>query len=104
MNIETKDWTAQINRMPGDTFFRVQGTVTVDHPGLKPRLIFSPLQDKSFDLRLILIIEECLGIYWKDKTDKPVEYKITGDSNVSGISIFFDDKLVHHIDEILITQ
>ena len=31
MSIKTKDWTAQIDRMPGAASFRTFGTVTVAH-------------------------------------------------------------------------
>jgi hypothetical protein len=36
MSIETKDWTAQIDRMPGAASFRAFGTVTVAHTGITP--------------------------------------------------------------------
>jgi len=104
MSINTKDWTAQINRMPGDPFFRTQGTVTVNHPGIMPKLVLSPLQDKSFDLRLDLVLEKSDGIYSQVVTDRLVEYKVTGESYVTGVSIFYEDKLLHHIDKVLITH
>lgn len=104
MRVKTQDWTAQINRMPGDAFFRVQGTVTVNHPGITPTLVFSPLQDKSTDLRLILVLEKSNGIHLQVITNKTVEYKVAGDSHVTGVSIFYEDKLLHHIDDVLITH
>ncbi|MOA61782.1 hypothetical protein D3C78_1870060 [compost metagenome] len=62
------------------------------------------LQDKSFDLRLELKLEESDGVFLQVETDKVVEYKVTGNSNVTGVSIFYEGKLLHHIDEVLITQ
>ena len=104
MSIQTKNWAAQINRMPGDAFFRTTGTVTVAHSGVTPTLVFSPLQDKSFDLRLELKLETSNEVALQVVTDKPVEYKVSGNSNVTGVSIFFEGKLVHHIDKIDITN
>lgn len=34
MTIKTKNWTAQIDRMPGAASFRAFGTVTVAHTAL----------------------------------------------------------------------
>ncbi|MDO7898506.1 hypothetical protein [Pseudomonas citrulli] len=104
MNIKTNDWTAQINRMPGDAFFRVTGTVTLPNSGVTPRLERSQLQDKSFDLRLELKLESSDGVFLQVMTDKPVEYKVAGNSNVTGVSIFYEGELLHHIDDVLITE
>ncbi|MGJ7513204.1 hypothetical protein ACSFE6_02550 [Pseudomonas baetica] len=104
MSIKTKDWTAQIDRMPGNQSFRVYGTVTVADPSVIPKLEFSPMQDKSFNLRLNLVLAKPQDIALQVVTDKVVEYKVMGDSNVTGVSIFHEGKLLHHIDEILITH
>ncbi|WP_306108769.1 hypothetical protein [Pseudomonas sp. FSL R10-1350] len=37
-------------------------------------------------------------------TDKAVTYKIAGESNVTGVSIFFNGEYLHHIDEVLVTH
>jgi hypothetical protein len=104
MSIKTKDWTAQIDRMPGAASFRAFGTVTVAHTGVTPKLTMSALQDKSFDLRLELTLETSNGISLPVVTDKFVEYKVMGNSNVTGVSIFYNDTLLHHIDKVLITH
>jgi hypothetical protein len=104
MSIQTKDWTAQIDRMPGAPSFRTYGTVTVAHAGITPKLEFSPLQDKSFDLRLILTLETTDEVSLQVETEKFVEYKSMGNSNVTGVSIFYEDVLIHHIDKVLITH
>lgn len=104
MNIKTNHWAAQINRMPGDVFFRTSGTVTVANPGITPTLVLCPHQDKSFDLRRELKLETSSEIKLQVVTDKLVEYKVQGDSNVTGVRIFFEGKLVHHIDKIEITH
>ncbi|WP_434704360.1 hypothetical protein J3P85_28880 [Pseudomonas sp. Z1-12] len=104
MKITTKDWTAQIDRMPGAASFRTFGTVTVAHSGVIPTLVRSDIQDKSFDLRLELILQNSDGVSLQVLTDKVVEYKELGEPNVTGVSIFFEGKLLHHIDEVLITH
>jgi hypothetical protein len=104
MSIKTKDWTAQIDRMPGAASFRTFGTVTVAHTGVTPKLVMTAIQDKSFDLRLELKLENSNEISLQVATDKLVEYKVLGDSNVTGVSIFYEGKLLHHIDKVLITH
>src|SRR5471030_475685 len=104
MAITTKNWVAQIDRMPGAASFRTYGTVSVSHTGITPKLVLSEMQDKSFDLRLELILETSSEISLQVITDKQVEYKVLGDSNVSGVSIFYNGELLHHIDDVLITH
>jgi hypothetical protein len=62
------------------------------------------LQDKSFDLRLELKLEISNEVSLQVENDKFVEYKVPGNSNVTGVSIFYEDKLLHHIDKVLITN
>lgn len=104
MKITTKDWTAQIDRMPGAASFRTLGTVTVANSGVIPSLVRSEKQDKSFDLRLDLVLQNAGGASLQVLTDKVVEYKELGDSNVIGVSIFFEGQLLHHIDNVIITH
>jgi len=104
MTITTKNWTAQIDRMPGAVSFRAFGTVTVRNSGITPRLVLSEIQDKSFDLRLDLELETTHEIALQVLTDKFVEYKKMGPSSVTSVSIFFEGKLLHHIDKVLITD
>lgn len=104
MIVETKDWKAQINRMPGDKFFRVEGVVTVPHSAVIPKLVIAQAQDKSFNLRLELILDVPLDIALNVLTDKKVTYKVPGDSNVTGVSILFDGDVLHHIDDVCITN
>jgi len=104
MTIKTKDWVAQIDRMPGAPSFRAYGTVTVAHTGITPKLKMTALQDKSFDLRLELTLEASSEVSLQVETDKVVEYKALGNSNVTGVSIFYEGKLLHHIKKVLITN
>ncbi|MBC3373066.1 hypothetical protein HU762_03845 [Pseudomonas sp. SWRI92] len=102
--INTKNWTAQIDRMPGAASFRTCGTVTVPHAGVIPTLKRSEQQDKSFNLNLDLSLEGSGETSLQVVTDKHVEYKELGASNVTGVNIYFDNVLVKHIDKILITD
>jgi len=104
MNIKSKNWTAQIDRMPPSPSFRTYGTVTVPHPGITPVLERDLMQDKSFGLRLILSFKTTDTITAQVETDKFVEYKEQGPSNVTGVSIYFEGELVHHINDVLITH
>jgi hypothetical protein len=104
MSIKTKDWTAQIDRMPGAPSFRTYGTVTVAHSGITPKLEMTAQQDNCTDLRLELILEDAGGYTLPVVVEKIVEYKVMGNSNVTGVSIYYEGKLLHHIDEILITH
>ncbi len=104
MNIETKNWKAQINRMPHNYFFQVEGVVTVPHSAILLSLEVSPIQDKSYNLRLDLKLTIPQDIGMDVLTDKSVTYKVAGESNVTGVSIFYEGKRLHHIDEIVITH
>lgn len=104
MTIESKSWFAQINRMPGDLFFRVEGTVTVATPGVTPVLVLSPLQDKSFNLRLDLELHTAAGVHLQVLTDKVVTYKTLGESHVTGVDIFYKGERVHSIKNVMITH
>lgn len=104
MSIQARNWTAQIDRMPGaGPTFRVYGTVTVAHPGITPKLVPSQVQDTPF-LPLELVLEDNNGINVQVLTDKFVEYKVTGDYHVSNVGIFYNGQLLQYIDEVLITQ
>lgn len=104
MSIKSKDWTAQIDRMPGAASFRTFGTVTVANTGITPKLAVSALQDKSFDLRLDLILEKSSEVSLQVETDQFVEYKALGESHVTGVSIFYEGQLLQHIHDVLITD
>lgn len=104
MSIKTKNWTAQISRMPGSMYFRTSGIVTVPHSGVTPKLVMTALQDKSFDLRLELKLENSNEVSLQVETEKFVEYKVMGNSHVTGVSIFFEGERIHHIRDVLITD
>ncbi|WP_415772351.1 hypothetical protein [Pseudomonas sp. LB3P38] len=103
-SIKTKNWTAQINRMPGAAFFRTFGYVTVAHTGITPKLVMAEVQDKSSNLRLELQLETSNQAALQVVTDKFVEYKVKGDSHVTDVSIFYKGEQIHHINKVLITH
>jgi hypothetical protein len=104
MDIKTKDWTAQIDRMPGNASFRVYGTVTVPHSGVTPKLEYMKLQDKSFNVRLELKLDISDEPSLQVESEKFVEYKVMGDANVPSVSIFYNGELLHRIDKVMITH
>ena len=103
MSIQTKDWTAQIDRMPGAASFRVFGTVTVANSGITPKLVLSQVQDTPF-LPLELVLERTADISLPVLTDKIVEYKVLGNHAPTSVGVFYNGGLLHHIDKVLITD
>jgi hypothetical protein len=103
MSIQTKNWNAQIDRMPGAASFRVFGTVTVANSGITPKLVPSKVQDTPF-LPLELVLERADGSSLAVLTDKLVEYKVTGNYDATGVGIFYDGALLHLIDNIMIAN
>lgn len=104
MSIKTKNWTAQIDRMPGAASFRTFGYVTVANSGITPTLAMTALQDKSTNLRLELKLEQSSEVSLQVETNKFVEYKALGNSHVTGVNILFEGEQIHHISDIVITH
>ncbi|WP_248914573.1 hypothetical protein [Pseudomonas moorei] len=103
MSTQTKNWTVQIDRMPGAASFRVFGTVTVANSGITPKLVPSEVQDTPF-LPLELILEPANGVSMQVLTDKVVEYKIPGNHDITSVGILYNGGLLHYIDEIQLTE
>ncbi|BBH48755.1 hypothetical protein [Pseudomonas sp. KU43P] len=75
MTIESKDWYAQNNTMPGDQFFRVYGKVTVNHPGIEPVLVpYEGPQFLDLAMRLTLKLVEHEGIFPAVVCEKNVSF------------------------------
>ena len=100
MSIKTKDWTAQIDRMPGAASFRTYGTVIVAIRALHQRL---ERRRTNPMICAWIATETSNQSSLQVQTDKFVEYKAMG-NQCHGVSIFHDGKLIHHIDEVLITH
>ncbi|MEN8642341.1 hypothetical protein [Pseudomonas sichuanensis] len=105
MTIETKGWVAQNDKMPGNAYFRVYGTVSVAHPGIEPVLIMPGRQDRSFNLRLELQLQEQDGFYPQVRTEKVVTFQMPGDhSYIPKVEIIHDRKLIASITDIIETH
>ena len=104
MTIESKNWTAQIDRMPsteGGTF-RIRGTVVVAHPGIVPVLSLSRIQDKSFALNIDLNLETQEGTFLQVVTEKEVMFEYKGNNgNVPWATVFHDGQVVAKITDIV---
>ncbi|TFF43229.1 hypothetical protein [Pseudomonas sp. RIT623] len=105
MYIETKNWTAQNDKMPGNARFVVSGTVTVGHPGINAELSVRARQDKSLALALDLNVSKADGFFTQVVTDKTVSLELSGDhGNIPKVDIFHDGKLITSITEITETH
>lgn len=105
MYIETKDWTAQNDKMPGNPRLRVRGTVTVGHPGINPELSVRARQDKSFALALELSLKVADGTFVQMVTDKTVDFELPGDhGHIPKIDIFHEGEVITSITDIIETH
>nr|WP_314615738.1 hypothetical protein [uncultured Pseudomonas sp.] len=76
MTIKNRDWYAQNNTMPVDTYFHVRGKVTVNSPSVEPVLVpFDGPQFKDLVLRLTLKLEERGGVSPAVVCEKEVNYR-----------------------------
>lgn len=103
MITNTKDWTAHIALSQGDEYLEVDGSVTVASHGLNPGLVRSPRQVNHYDLRLDLELETSNISTLQTEKSTPIKYKAYGKHRITGVSIYYDGKLLHHIDKIRIT-
>lgn len=79
MTIETKDWYAQNDKMPGppgSAKFRVRGKVTVNHPGIEAHLVpYDGMPMPGPAMRLSLKLQDQGGIHTAVLTEKEVSYQ-----------------------------
>ncbi|MEX5502858.1 hypothetical protein Q1J61_03610 [Pseudomonas putida] len=105
MIIECKDWQAQYDKMPPGTRLRVNGTITVSHPGIVPVLVKRRMQDKSFALALELKLEHEDGNFTQVVTDKDVRLELPGEPGpIPKVDIFHDGKLIASLTDIIETH
>ena len=101
MNFTTKDWVASIDSMPvAPSTFSVSGVIVFPDSGYIPRLILSVHQDRSPNIRLDLTVELSAGGALTVVTEKPVQYNAQG-INASSVDIYYEGKLLHHIENII---
>jgi hypothetical protein len=91
--IDTKNWTARINKMPslqGPTF-TVSGTVIVGNSATEACLAMAPVQDRSMGIRLELTLKEgAAGL--TVLTEKPVTLALQGHVDTTHVVISHDGK------------
>ena len=105
MAIETKDWTAQSDNMPGSAAVRVSGTITVGNPGITPTLCMRKQPGDAKTLSLELTLEAADGMAVQVITDKVVRFEMAGDySHLRQIEIYHDGALLTTITDVLITH
>lgn len=105
MAIETKDWTAQSENMPGSAAVRVSGTITVGNPGITPTLCVRKQQGDARTLSLELTLEAAEGSAVQVITDKVVHFEMAGDySHLQQVDIYHDGTLLTAITDVLITH
>jgi len=105
MIIECKDWQAQYDKMPPGTRLRVNGTITVSHPGLVPVLVKPSRQDRSYALALELKLEHEDGYFTQVVTDKDVRLELPDEPGpIPKVDIFHDGKLIASLTDIIETH
>jgi hypothetical protein len=105
MYIQSKDWTARNDKMPGNNAVRVFGTVTVAHPGIQPVLRVRAAQDKSFTLALDLNLQQIEGSVLQVVTDKTVRFELPGVHGfIPAVDIFHEGELITRITDVIVTH
>lgn len=99
--IDTKNWSARINKMPSleGASLTVTGTVIVGNSATQAVLVLPPVHDKSMGLRLELKLEQT-GAGATALTEKSVTYSVAGYDNTTHVTIFSEGKELIRIDDI----
>lgn len=110
MNIETKDWSAQDDKMPNVNTFKVNGIVSLPYR-LQAVLVRSASPAAFNHLNLDLMIESRKDnitlpvVIDKSKMfDTPVRYVQPSGADITGVSIFYRGELLINIDNVQITH
>lgn len=103
--IDTKNWYARINKMPGTEgpTFIVSGTIIVANSAVEATLVMPALQDKSLGVRLEVVLED-KGVGLTVLTDKAVSLSLPGYAEVTHVQVFHDEKELVRIDNIEIVS
>ncbi|WP_426810129.1 hypothetical protein ABOC32_03315 [Pseudomonas sp. WOUb67] len=105
MIIECKDWQAQYDKMPLGTRLRVNGNITVSHPGMVPVLVKRAIQDKSFALALELELKQEDGNFIQVVCDKQVRVELPDEQGpIPKVDIFHEGQLIATITDIVETH
>jgi hypothetical protein len=110
MNIETKNWSAQDDRMPGVNTFKVTGIASLPYR-LQGELVRNPSPSAGNHLSLDLIVDTrknpITNPVVRDETtmiDTPVSYTQASGADITGVSIFYKGALLVDIDNVQITH
>ncbi|MFV3290672.1 hypothetical protein ACNFBR_18205 [Pseudomonas sp. NY11955] len=105
MIIECKDWHAQHDKMPPGSHLRVQGAVTVSHPGIVPVLVKRATQDRSMGVALELELQQQDGSFLQVACDKEVLFETHEvHDSITKVDIFHDGQLIACITDIVETH
>lgn len=103
MSIQSKNWIARDDRMPGVNTLKVSGTVTVSTSDTIPVLVRSTKPAVFTHLVLELKLES-QGIGAQVMTDKQVVYAQASGATFTSVSIYYKDDLLTTIDDVEITH
>lgn len=99
--IDTKNWSAHLNKMPSleGPSLTITGTVIVGNSATEVVLVQAPVQDKSPGLRLELKLGQT-AVGATVLTEKTVSYSVAGCDNTTHVVILSDGKELIRIDDI----
>ena len=103
MKIESKNWTARDDRMPGVNTLRVSGTVTVTASNVTPVLVPSTAPHAGNVLVLNLQLESD-GFGAQVLTEKQVTYTQPSNEAITAVTIYHECELLASIENIEVTH
>ncbi|KFE55440.1 hypothetical protein [Pseudomonas syringae] len=110
MSIQTKDWYAQDDKMPGVNTFKVTGIVSLPYR-LQAVLVRSASPGAGNQLSLDLMVESRKNAITnpveRDESailETPVSYTQPSGADITGVSIFYKGALLVNIDNVQITH
>lgn len=103
MSIESKNWIARDDRMPGVNTLKVSGTVIVNTSDTVPVLTRSDRPAILSHLILELTLQQP-GIGAQVMTEKPVVYTQLSGASITSASIYYNGELLASIDNVETTH
>ncbi|SHN30261.1 hypothetical protein SAMN05216593_12630 [Pseudomonas asturiensis] len=103
MTLQTRNWTARLVTAPGaEPLFCVDGIVTVGNTAVEPKLVVSPLQDRSHGLKLELVLEDkYMGL--QVINEKHVLYRQAGGAQIPNVTVWYQGEELVHIEQVSVT-
>ncbi|HEF4761471.1 TPA: hypothetical protein SAN82_003925 [Pseudomonas putida] len=109
MIIRANEWTAHLAATAKDPYFRVHGFITVGNYAygavLSRRWRQNSFQELDLDLEPKVEYEngQIIKANAEIQHHLPVEYKINGTYSYTGVNIYVEGSLFHHISRVVIT-